>query len=901
MSNLILISNLGTKILRWIFFALDTAIYELAAVAYKVFDQLASAELLTDDIIKNVTGKVFAILGIVMVFVIAFNLLTYIIDPDKISDKKVGASSFIKDVIIALVVVTLLPTLFSKLYSLQSHVIKSGVISNLILGSASDTNSEAYKEFLQNNDGSATLGDYYSKNGANIMVANVFSAFFYPSGDFTSLDCKVPVESDYASNNAYKEAQTLYTEYKEYCTAFEKTKNTGKIQSFNKIYTKEKYNYSVLLSTAGGVAVLFFTLSFCLDMAKRAGKLAILQLLAPIPLFMEILPNKKGTRKNWFDTLIKVYLEVFLYQFSIYLVIFLISLIPDVISGIMQNAGFSLVKMFAMVFLIFGLLLFGKEAPKMVMDLLGIKGSGSIAAAFKRSGVMAGVAANTAASTIGNMSRGAAENKGWKRVGGALGSGASAFARNLWAGRNAHSWKDAKANRMAINQGISDRRLQRQADEALYGGWSGALKHNLSERYNSAATKFSSASGFDVTPNKYLTKQRSMDAYNQYKDLYKGISDIWNGNSEYQMWDNEYKKAEKSGNFELANKYKTARDECKTKLIQKNSDKIADVTRKINNFAATHQNISGFEGVHINEESVRHAAKKGEVYADLTKLQETIFGSDTKQMVQTGTETVHHESTSAVQEPVMVQARTESGKLKYQIKHDSNGNVVYQDKAVQEPVMVHERDDNGRLKYQDKKDQNGNTVYERVAVQEPVMEQARTESGKLKYKRVLNDEGIYVNEPVMVQARTESGELKFQDKLDSNGNVVYQDKAVQEPVMVHERDDNGRLKYQDKKDQNGNTVYEKVAVQEPVMEQARTESGKLKFQVKRDSDGNVVYETKHTVEEKPIFEEQSIHKAGAFDNINNDMKFRKQQNDLKNSQENVRAVKKAQAEKKEAK
>ena len=121
-SNNLLLGNFIVKGFKMISFLLDHAVYWLAAVVYKAFYYLANATLLNDAIIENFTRRIYAIIGILMIFVVAFNLLNYIVDPDKMNDKKTGASAIIKDIVIALVILTLLPTIFTKLYSFLEHL-----------------------------------------------------------------------------------------------------------------------------------------------------------------------------------------------------------------------------------------------------------------------------------------------------------------------------------------------------------------------------------------------------------------------------------------------------------------------------------------------------------------------------------------------------------------------------------------------------------------------------------------------------------------------------------------------------------------------------------------------------------------------------------------------------------
>ena len=457
-SNSLLISNFIVKGIKLIAFLLDHAVYWLAKVVYAAFYYLADATLLNDAIVSNFTKRIYAVIGIVMIFVLAFNLLTYIVDPDKINDKKVGASSMVKDIVIALVVLTLLPTIFTKIYALQNQVLSSGVLANVLLGGYSEEDAADYNDYIARKDseGYSSLTDYYVQNGANNMIANVYVAFLYPKDNFTVLECGTDDGS-----------------HSDYCDAYTEAKKTGDIDAFSDLVTRDDYNYFPLISTAGGIVLLFFMFSFCLNLGKRVGKMALLQLIAPVPVVMEILPNKKGTRKTWLDMLIKTFLEVFMYLAVVYLVVFLISLVPSAVGNIFGNAsGAGFVKIVVIVMLIFGLLQFGKEAPQMLFDILGIKSTGIISAAAKRGVAMAGVTGGLIGSTAGRFARnfGSTEGNRVQKMLSGFGGAASGVGRTLWGARNVHNLKDAVAQRKNINQQLTTSRINRAQYKVEHGG-----------------------------------------------------------------------------------------------------------------------------------------------------------------------------------------------------------------------------------------------------------------------------------------------------------------------------------------------------------------------------------------------------------------------------------------------
>ncbi len=107
----------------WVFLTIDGLGLTIARIAYKVFYYTSRVTLLRGDEIERFTNRVYLIFSIALVFIVAYNLLLYIIDPDKITDKNAGAGAFIKNVIISLTIVAITPMAFVKLYSFQNIII----------------------------------------------------------------------------------------------------------------------------------------------------------------------------------------------------------------------------------------------------------------------------------------------------------------------------------------------------------------------------------------------------------------------------------------------------------------------------------------------------------------------------------------------------------------------------------------------------------------------------------------------------------------------------------------------------------------------------------------------------------------------------------------------------------
>lgn len=526
LNELVLSSGIGdifVEGLQMLTFFIDKAVYALVKAIYGVFVNIANISLLGTEsgqqMASVIVTRMYVLMALVMVFVLAYNLLNYIIDPDKVSDKKVGASTFIKDVLISIALIALTPTIFTKLYSLQNVIIVDGVIENLILGGAGQDEANDLKE-----------------NGANSMIASTYAAFLRPANeDYSALDCGT--ESQHGD---YYEIDSSY------CIAYWSVQNSGNISAFEDVYRDDNNSFTPFLSTVGGVVLIYFMLIFSISLGKRVGKMAIVELLAPIPLTLEILPNKKGLRDNWIKTSLKIYAEVFIYMAIMFLVIFLISLVPDAIKAVFSSGGGGLIGIISTLILIYGLLMFGKEAPKMVCDLLGIKDTGLITNAIKEGNVglaRFGALGSGLAANVGRISRNvmATEGSPWRKIRSGVAAAASGTVRTVAGLRNVQNRQDAVNLRRNVNDTLTQRRVNRAAYRSSHGGSLGGVigghLSDVGEDFVRGAGAYFGTNGDNLRNNAYIQTLSNLQNY-----VKEGKSDK-NTDAEYSAYDKRYKDA----------------------------------------------------------------------------------------------------------------------------------------------------------------------------------------------------------------------------------------------------------------------------------------------------------------------------------------------------------------------
>ena len=139
-----------------------------------------------------------------------------------------------------------------------------------------------------------------------------------------------------------------------------------------------------------GAIFLVLLVAFTVDIAIRSIKLAILRLLAPIPIISYVEPKsaKDGMFASWVKALTSTYLDLFLRLAIVYFVIFIIQ--DMMVNGIIIDQAGGMVGIISCIFIWIGLFFFARMAPKFIKDALGLKGPGM--SNLGLSGVLGGAA-----------------------------------------------------------------------------------------------------------------------------------------------------------------------------------------------------------------------------------------------------------------------------------------------------------------------------------------------------------------------------------------------------------------------------------------------------------------------------------------------------------------------------
>ena len=162
-------------IISYAFFAIARAILQL------IFD-LANLEIFGKEAIGNLLEKVYMILSIVMLFKIVISCIQFLIDPDKIDDKKAGFGAIFKRLFISLALLVLVSPIFSFAFTIQKQII--AVFPTLFLGNGNQIEIDT-----------PSSSDKSENSVANQMVFNTFIAFIRYNDACENYDTlkKIPV------------------------------------------------------------------------------------------------------------------------------------------------------------------------------------------------------------------------------------------------------------------------------------------------------------------------------------------------------------------------------------------------------------------------------------------------------------------------------------------------------------------------------------------------------------------------------------------------------------------------------------------------------------------------------------------------------------------------------------
>lgn len=394
-------------IVRYVLIFIDRVIYSFIPYVYNLLMEIAGTTIFSEDIISKFSSRIYGLLGIFMLFKVSFSLLNYIVNPDDFTDKNKGFSKIISNILITLVLLVVTPWIFNEAMDVQRILLRDNIAGKLILG---------------------TSGNSDIQNSGQTMAYETFRAFYYPDdktfpecSDYNNDDGKNTTSSAEACVNSWGDVKDKEDVTQILINSAE-TKSVSLYLDHDLAAMKSGDDYVMkyipIISTIAGGFVIAILISFCFDVAVRSIKLGFYQMLAPIPIISRLDPKKgKEIFGKWVKACLGTFLDLFVRLIAIYFSIFVITQIlgTDSIQNTVTGAS-TKISFLAKAFIVMGSLLFAKELPKILEDLLGIKLSGKFEWNPLKKAASIPLAGAAAGALVGGIDSAYHKNGFWKGV-----------------------------------------------------------------------------------------------------------------------------------------------------------------------------------------------------------------------------------------------------------------------------------------------------------------------------------------------------------------------------------------------------------------------------------------------------------------------------------------------------
>lgn len=335
-------------------------IFWLNGQALQLIVNLSKYQFFDSDVIEEFTNKVYVILGVLMLFKLVISAIEYLINPDRFDDKNKGMGAILTRSIVAVALIVLVPVIFEYAIKVQDIVVVK--MPQMFFGGGID---------LPTKDN----GDY-DLNNVGTKISNAIVSGFLE-------------ENKGAQKN--KDINTIDNPW-DYPQVLLEGCGSNIIWETDKFISGEKcvYNAKWLLVVPIGIYLVFLFISMAVDVGIRTIKFGIVQILAPIPIANYITDEKKLS--SWSSLALQIYADLFIRMGIIYFVIYFILLfLKSYVENLTKIGVYGIERVFVQIAVIIALLLFAKNAPKFICDLLGIKGADEgIGNMFKRAGGLLG-------------------------------------------------------------------------------------------------------------------------------------------------------------------------------------------------------------------------------------------------------------------------------------------------------------------------------------------------------------------------------------------------------------------------------------------------------------------------------------------------------------------------------
>ncbi len=322
--------------------SLDGIVYTFINFLFKLFLVLARANIFSNDETYKLVGRIYQLVGVIMLFIFTYAMLRKIVAPD--GKDKDSPSKIVFNIVKAIVLLAIVPSIFSYAFQIQEAILRQNTIGKVILGTSG------------NNTGASNPNEVIDKGGVT-MAQGVFEAFLFPTNGDKS--------SEVMSGITYQEME-------------EEVQHSGNFSVYqNSAGAVENgtLTYYWGISLIGGAVVIYMLISYCISLGFRIIKLAFYEIMAPVCIIASILPSQKEMLSRWVKSTLSVFTEVFIRIAILFFITYIIQVVKNSMAAgqiFPTDLDFKL-KALGFAAIIMGLVTFMKSAPDLISKLTGIE------------------------------------------------------------------------------------------------------------------------------------------------------------------------------------------------------------------------------------------------------------------------------------------------------------------------------------------------------------------------------------------------------------------------------------------------------------------------------------------------------------------------------------------------
>ena len=533
---------------------IDSIIYWIAAQLIAFAIDVASSEFVLYDVINAIIDRAYIIAGVFALFIMSYALIKGLFDPDGMFKGKNGVGSIVKNLVIAIALVALMPTIFQYMFRFQNIIVENNVIGTIILGN--DGGSLIFKDKDGNSSNPITPESVgyknYVKISANNMVFSALNCFVYADDNDEIIDLSPSfvtpgtfltpfLNPGLGLSRAINKAIDSLRLGNDDETSFNAIKTeivlSGNFLRLNllsyNIATGGEHStsgahihYIYIVSTVAGIAMLVLAFTFCVNLVVRMFNLFMLEVISPIASFSLIIPNSK-IFDTWLKAVLKEYLDLFIRLATLNLAILIFSYFEELVNQAQSvKSSFNVLN----ILFVIGLLIFINEAPKLVKDIFGIKDDKKSIKDRLFSGTVAKTIGGALGLAAGGYAVGAGISHALRDTDPEIGKGKKAFnaivggARGFGVGKSASKSKNLNDFTGAVNKGMANTDAARQKSNLYYKQHGGNVGGVIAGKVEDAWSAFAGGSPtvayehYNEQENRLNDIKKSMDSLNEIAD-----------------------------------------------------------------------------------------------------------------------------------------------------------------------------------------------------------------------------------------------------------------------------------------------------------------------------------------------------------------------------------------------